>query len=259
MANNTQEFYDKLASDYHLLFHNWQRSMEWQGEVLDDLIRAELHSIDCTIRLLDCAAGIGTQAIPLAKRGYLVHATDLSPTAIQRAREEAHKAGVTITTGVADMRTLSEQVGETFDAVIALDNALPHLLTDSDLEKALLSIKSLLSPGGLFLASIRDYDALRKEQPRFTSQRVIGDADNQRITFQVWNWHETGEIYTVSQFILTQMKGEWSTKHYTSDYRALQRATLTTLLTTTGYVNVHWEMNKYYQPLVAAFSPEGDS
>ena len=224
--------------------------------MLDELVRAELDHIEGRIRLLDCAAGIGTQAIPLAKRGYQVYATDLSPAAIQRARELAEKAGVTITAEPADMRTLSEQIDGPFDVVISCDNALPHLLTDEELQKALLNIRSILKPGGLFLASIRDYDAVLKEKPQFTSQRVMGDAGNRRIVFQVWDWHDGGDIYTVNQFILTQQNGDWHTRHYATDYRALLRATLTECLNTAGYTEIHWEMDTYYQPIVIAFSPK---
>lgn len=255
MIDKTRQFYDELAEDYHMIFPDWQQSMEWQGEVLDTLIRAELGLLEGTVQLLDCAAGIGTQAIALAKHGYQVHATDLSPIAIQRASEEARQAGVNITTGVADMRTLSKQVTQSFDVIIAFDNALPHLLTDNDLEKALLSIKSKLKPGGIFLASIRDYDSLLEDKPRFTNQRVMGEESNQRITFQIWDWHDDGETYTISLFILTQRQGEWHTQRYSTDYRALKRATLTRLLSITGYINIHWEMEAYYQPVVIATSP----
>src|SRR5260370_2424973 len=41
--------------------------------------------------------------------------------------------GASLTVGVADVRTLPEQVGGVFDAAIACDNALPHLLADDDL------------------------------------------------------------------------------------------------------------------------------
>jgi glycine/sarcosine N-methyltransferase len=79
--------YEELAGDYHLIFADWQAAVRWQGETLDRLIRAYADGPPLTV--LDCSCGIGTQAIGLAQRGYQMHATDLSPAAIERAEREA--------------------------------------------------------------------------------------------------------------------------------------------------------------------------
>ena len=108
MDDQVRDFYDQFAESYHLIFADWQASQERQAATLDRLIRAELgpgpHAI------LDCACGIGTQAIGLARLGHHVHATDLSPAAVARAEQEAATAGVSLSLGVADMRTLAQQV-----------------------------------------------------------------------------------------------------------------------------------------------------
>ncbi len=61
-------FYDDLADIYHLIYPDWGREVRRQGEVLDRLIRAQMGSE--TLSILDCSAGIGTQAIgrPLPPR-----------------------------------------------------------------------------------------------------------------------------------------------------------------------------------------------
>jgi methylase of polypeptide subunit release factors len=46
--------------------------------------------------VLDCACGLGTQAIGLARRGCTVHATDLSPAAIARAARDAESFGAAL-------------------------------------------------------------------------------------------------------------------------------------------------------------------
>ena len=102
------QFYQSLASDYHLIFAEWQESVRWQGEMLDEIIRASLGRQPAS--LLDCTCGIGTQAIGLALRGYTVHATDLSRAAVERARREAASLGASLTFGVADLRTLATAV-----------------------------------------------------------------------------------------------------------------------------------------------------
>lgn len=145
MDDTVRAFYDQLAGSYHLIFADWQASITRQAAILDRLIQTELGPGPHTI--LDCACGIGTQAIGLARLGHRVHATDLSPAAVARAEREATAAGVSLTFGVADMRDLSRQVPVTFDVVLACDNALPHLLTDHDLRLATANIASKLRPG----------------------------------------------------------------------------------------------------------------
>jgi 2-polyprenyl-3-methyl-5-hydroxy-6-metoxy-1,4-benzoquinol methylase len=253
MTDAVLDFYEQLAEDYHLLFLDWRQSVTRQGGLLDRLLRAELgpgpHS------LLDASCGIGTQALGLASQGHRVHATDLSPNAVHRAAREAASLGVPLTTGVADLRTLEAQVPGTFDGVLSCDNALPHLLTDEDLLAAARGLAAKLRPGGLLVASTRDYDRLVQERPRSTQPSVIDAPEGRRIVFQVWNWAEDGRTYTLSQFILRQRDGRWETAQRQTVYRALQRRELDAALTAAGFTRIRWhapEETGFYQPLVTA-------
>ncbi len=152
--------------------------------------------------VLDCSCGIGTQAIGLAKLGYTVHATDLSPAAVERAKREAASFGVSMAFGVADFRFLDTQVTGTFDVVLSCDNSLPHLLTDDDLRQAARSMCSKLRTGGLLLVSIRDYDRILTAKPRAETPRVFDGPEGRRIVLQVWDWTADGRGYTVHLFIL---------------------------------------------------------
>src|SRR5437868_676453 len=104
MQHVVLQFYEGLADEYHLLFADWREEVIMQGEALDTLIRRLVGPSASTV--LDCACGIGTQAIGLAKRGYTVYATDFSPTAIERAAREAASFGVALTFTIADFRAL---------------------------------------------------------------------------------------------------------------------------------------------------------
>ena len=85
-ACGAADFYDGLAPFYHLIYPDWEHSVERQGAALDAVI-AELHP--AAERVLDVACGIGTQALGLAGRGYRVAAADLSAAAVERAAREA--------------------------------------------------------------------------------------------------------------------------------------------------------------------------
>lgn len=253
MPGEVQTFYDDLADEYALLFPDWRASVRWQGEVLAALIRQ--HGGARVRTVLDCTCGIGTQAIGLALNGFDVTATDLSPTSVEHARREAESFGVSIPFSVADVRSLGDRVPGTFDVVLSFDNALPHLIDEADLHRALVQMKSKLSPGGLWLASLRDYDALIEARPRFTSERVMDSPTGRRITFQVWDWAEDGRTYTVNQFIVRQSESGWQTSHYATTYRALRRAELEAALGAAGLRETGWlapDQSGYYQPVVVA-------
>jgi glycine/sarcosine N-methyltransferase len=61
---SVRDFYDGLASDYHLFYDDWEAAVQRQGAALDRLIKG-LHP--SAVELLDCSCGIGTQAIGLAR------------------------------------------------------------------------------------------------------------------------------------------------------------------------------------------------
>jgi SAM-dependent methyltransferase len=223
-------FYDELASDYHLIFEDWERSIRRQAAVLGELLGDR-------VTVLDAACGIGTQALGLAAAGYEVTATDISPRAVERCAREAAARGLTLRTAVADLRTLD---AGRFDAVICMDNALPHLLTDADLALACAGLHRALVPGGLLLASIRDYDA----DPTGDPPRAFAD----RVVTQVWE--PCGdERYVLRHRIAT---ADGAVRERRTTYRRLRRATLTSALEAAGFTGVSWPATGWYQPVVSA-------
>ena len=46
-------FYDAFAADYHLIFANWETSIEWQGRLLDSLIRSRFDADAFPLAVLD--------------------------------------------------------------------------------------------------------------------------------------------------------------------------------------------------------------
>ncbi len=150
---SAEEFYD-LAGEYHLLFEDWWEAAKGHGEI-DARLLLDL-GVHPGARLLDCTCGIGTQALPLALRGYRVLGTDISAAAIARAQQEAGKRDIPVDFAVCDVRNVGRLVPARFEAAFACDNSLAHLLTEDDLLGALRSIRTCLVPGGVFLASLRD-------------------------------------------------------------------------------------------------------
>jgi SAM-dependent methyltransferase len=253
MADSVTQFYDDLSADFHLLLEDWPKSVRWQGEVLDRLIREQLGA--ASLAVLDCCCGIGTQAIGLALHGHRVQGTDISTAAVQRGVREAASFGVSVPFAVADVRTLADQVAGSFDVVLACDNALPHLLTDEDLVRGVRGMAAKLRPGGLFLASIRDYDAFVRERAPLTPARLLSGPPCRRVIFQVWDWAPDGHSYRVQQFIVRETEAGWQTAYFATDYRALLRAEMDHALRQAELDEIRWHMpqeSAYYQPIVTA-------
>ncbi|WP_222598351.1 class I SAM-dependent methyltransferase [Lentzea tibetensis] len=233
----TGPFYDDLAATYHLMFADWDASMAYQASALGDVIGPG--------RVLDCACGIGTQAIGLALRGHEVVGTDLSPVAAARASQEASQRGVRVLTAAADMRALPFRDGE-FDVVLAADNALPHLLTPEDVLAALREMRRVLRPGGRLVLTVRDYDAVLADRPLATSPQV---GPGRVVTFQLWHWD--GDHYDLEHFQLHEGES-WRAEVRRTTYWAITRAELTGLVERAGFDYSEWPLTAYYQPVLRA-------
>jgi SAM-dependent methyltransferase len=258
MAESVLDFYEELADSYHLIFEDWESSIERQARNLGNLLTLE--SPGNPLKILDCACGIGTQAIGLARLGHQVVASDLSGAAVRRAEREAQLRGLTIQFCVSDMTSLKEITESGFDAVIAMDNALPHL-SSGQLAQASTAVRRKLKPNGLFVASVRDYDALSVERPTIQEPVFYGVPGSRRIVHQVWDWTEkTGKDagYALHVYITVESERGWKAHHFVSEYRCLLRGELSAALSDAGFKDVRWIMPResgLYQPFVLARSP----
>ncbi|MER7708453.1 methyltransferase domain-containing protein [Kitasatospora sp. NPDC097605] len=256
-AHPVARFYDRLAADYHLLYPDWEAGAARQGAGLDALLRARLG--DAPAEVLDCACGIGTQAIGLAARGHRVTGTDLSPVAAARAVLEATARGLRLPTAAADMRRLPCPDGR-FDAVVCADNALPHLLTPADVRAAFAELCRVLRPGGLLLLSTRPYDDLRRSRPTSTAPQVSAVGGRRTVTFQLWHWHDDGERYDLELFRLAHREDgsgeDWgAVSVHRSSYWALTQDQLTGFAAEAGFTAVEWQppaATGFFQPLLLA-------
>ena len=246
---SADELYETLAADYHLLFDDWHASMRAQGEMLHRLLGGQ------RLRVLDVSCGMGTQAIGLALQGHLVAGRDASPALVARAREEAKRFGLDVPFAVGDMRVPAPGDAARFDVVVSLDNALPHLSTHEELVAALAAARAALVPGGKFLASIRDYDALVESRPTFTPPRVLTRGGDERVVVQRWAWDADGAAYDFEQVLLLRREGGWSVRTYAGRYRALLRADLDAAARAAGFAALEWlepDATGFYQPILQA-------
>ena len=248
--NITQVFYDKMAAQYDKLFLDWHAATKEQAVILSRIFTDNGFSTDAHI--LDCACGIGTQAIGIAALGYDVTASDISDSELAEARSRAAEQHVSIRFEHADFCALSDVFPEQFDIVIAMDNALPHMLTEEALNTAVKSIIGQVSKRGIFVASIRDYDSLLISKPPYSPPYIHKTDNGQRVSFQTWVWKD--DNYQLVQYIIDDMETLQISK-FECEYRAVRREELTGLLLSAGCGDVKWmspEETGFYQPIVVA-------
>ena len=248
--NITQTFYDNMADQYDKLFQDWTAATREQAVILDWIFAAA--GFDRSARVLDCACGIGTQAIGLAALGYAVTASDISERELIQAQKRAAENGVEIRFARADFCALAETFSRRFDIIIAMDNALPHMLTAQALKAAVESIAGRLEEGGVFVASIRDYDSLLLSKPPYSPPYIHQTAGGQRVSFQTWTWK--GDNYELTQYIIEDEQ-TLSVSKFACEYRATRREELTKLLLESGCSAVDWlfpEETGFYQPILVA-------
>ena len=243
----TQQFYDELAPFYHLIFPDWEKSIEKQSAILDKLIKQEWGS--SINMVLDVSCGIGTQAIGLAKLGYTVTASDLSPKEVSRAKSEANKRGLQIDFSVADMRETFAHHQKEYDLIISCDNSVPHLLSDEEIFKAFKEFYRSVKRGGGCLLTVRDYDLEERSGTQIKPYGIRVENGIKYLIFQVWEFD--GQIYDLSMyFIRDEGRSQGTANIFRSKYYAVSPHRLVGLLKEAGFRQVKRIDGEFYQPVI---------
>lgn len=247
-------FYDDLSPFYDLVYENWDESMARQGAAIEAILSAELGSQPSQTRVLDVASGIGTQALPLATRGFHVDARDLSSGAIGRLRREASARGVVIDAGVADMREVASSVSRQYDAVLACDNSVPHLSTDDDILAAFRQFRHVLRPGGLCVCTVRDYSTVPHG---VDATHPYGERRRDGETFklwQEWKWEDPTH-YRVTLVVERVSPKPEPLVRTEARYYALSTDRLLELMSEAGFGNCRRSDDLLYQPVLLGRAP----
>ena len=126
------------------------------------------------------------------------------------------------------------------------------MLSKEALGAAIKSITGQIAEGGMFVASIRDYDALLKDKPPYSPPYIHKTESGQRVSFQTWTWND--DHYTLVQYIIDD-EGTLQISKFQCEYRATKRQELTDLLLANGCKDVKWlftDETGFYQPIVIA-------
>ena len=235
--NETNDFYDAIAHFYPLFYRDWETQLEREGLSLRAIFRNR--GVE---RVLDAACGAGVQAIPLAQQGFKVVAADPSAGMIRKANEFAKQYSVAnnIKFERCDFLTLPEVVEGPFDAIVCKGNALPHLLTDEEIEHTLLIFFELLRPGGTLVIGMRDFGPFMEMRPRMIPGFIHEDDEGgEFITFDVWEWQDGPPVIaTQNLFIIRGKRGRYETMKRRVIFRPLSTDEVKVVLLELGFEDV---------------------
>lgn len=135
--SRTAERYDRFAED-----HPHQSRM--RAKVYAHVSR----HVPPGARILELAAGTGTDAVELARRGYHVHATDIAPGMLGRLRGKLDHADLRERVSVQEcsFTELHRVAGGPYDAVFS---DLGGLNCAPDLRAVIRQLPAVLRPGGI--------------------------------------------------------------------------------------------------------------
>ena len=138
-------------------------------------------------------------------------------------------------------------------AVLACDNAIPHLLTDAEILRAFQCCHRCLRPGGVAVFSVRDYAAIERGTRRSSLRNAV-EGGWRFLAVQVWEWE--GDWYDLRIYLTTESPaGACETRVLRSRYYAVTIARLLLLMTEAGFAAVERRDDVLFQPVLSAAAP----
>lgn len=202
--------YSKISKHYEYWFKSsWPEPAQIQGKALENVLRGQ--GLNGRLRALDLTSGMGTQAIGLALCGHDVVALDISEGQVERGQREAEALdkSLPIQFVLGDATHPADYVSGSFDAVFSFGNSLPLLGSTDALRSALSESLSLLKPGGVFVASLRDHTDLRQRQPHLIGSGPVNIDGSKGVWVETGIWMSDGKHYTSHiTFVLNEPKHE---------------------------------------------------
>ncbi len=192
---SARRFHDRVAGRYDASYDNdaywaFYRELTWR-----QLKRCP--PSDLSVRVLDVGAGTGLWGLKLAKSGYRVTLTDISPKMLDQARRKAEEQGHSsrVEFAEADIVDLAGLPDGAFGLVVAQGDPLSFA---SDVSRAAASLRRVTAPGGRVIASV---DATYGAIPAFFEAGGVAELPSfLRTGRSEWLAHDPDERFPVTHF-----------------------------------------------------------
>jgi SAM-dependent methyltransferase len=206
-----REQYEKIAFIYDLLADG-DDGMIWFKHHIEEL----LSKIPAHASVLDCACGTGNHAIWLAKQGYRVSASDISPAMIAEARKKSRREGMDIKFFQSSWEELPLKSDQRFDLVVCPGNSLSHLHDLAMLERSFVAFRQILKAGAPFFFDIRNWEKTYEENSLVAQEFRVESSNGiieVKYRYDIRGWNEKGQM-----FVDLRKPGEKEYKTYTFDF-----------------------------------------
>ena len=134
--------YDDMSENYHWLYSDYVLCGALALKENDDVLR----SAGPKARILDCSCGIGTLAIPLAKRGFEVSGSDASQGMVEQAIRASKNAGLDFPLSCCTWEELSNRFAGSYDLIFCLGNSIGHARGKEEMLRSLQGMRAVLKP-----------------------------------------------------------------------------------------------------------------
>jgi glycine/sarcosine N-methyltransferase len=236
------DLYTDFAADYEWLFSD---DVVGSSPVLGatspgsrDLLEAAIATLAPGAPVLDCACGIGADAVALARRGFKVTATDGSSSMVARASQRLAPYSGQVSVIQSQWEHLPDKLTERFDLAICLGNAIVHAGTRDKMVESLKAIRSVLKPNGKVVVDSRNWELLYSSRPRIVpASRVIERHGVRCVSVYIWTIPERLDQPCRAEivFLFENQAGELSHRRYELTFRPFSHIGLRQAVESAGF------------------------
>jgi SAM-dependent methyltransferase len=217
-ATGMDDFYGDLGHDYEWLFPD-----ETVGRLgrfgatspgSQALLDAAVKALGPGAPVLDCACGIGADAMALAREGLVVTASDGSQAMVAEARRRSEQYGITMTVTQSQWQDLPDRVPGPFELVLCLGNSLVHTETRTNRVAALEGMRKVLSPAGTLIVDSRNWELMYSSRPRIVPARQVIERRGLRChSLYIWTIPDDFESPCIAEIVLLFEDGQGRTSY----------------------------------------------
>jgi SAM-dependent methyltransferase len=227
--------YDAFAADYAWLLSDERLT----GEPFVAAHKELLEALPPGAKLLDCACGIGVQALALARHGHRVWGTDASAGMIAQAQRRAREAGLDLPLATCRWEELPRRFPEPFDLAFCCGNAIGHCRDADEMLRSLRGIHSVLKDDGRLVLDSRNWEKMWDDRQRFHTFGVRVRHGVRGIPLCVWTYPERwGEPFLVEVVVLLEQDGRVTLRSYPVTYYPFRLDELLSRLADAGFGDV---------------------
>lgn len=233
MGNPTRPFYDEYAWAYDLII---TQPVAKQCDFIEDALSRR--GIVSSERILDAGCGVGSHAIELARRGYVVDGVDLSPQFIAEAHRRVTDAGLHVSFSVEDILELS--AASLYDAILCR-GVLNDLLDDASRRGVFRSFAGALRSQGMLMLDVREWDTTVNRKTQEPVFEKVAETPFGSLTFRSETRleHQTRQLLVSEQHTLRNQNVE-TVSTYDFSMRCWTREELHECLTQAGFEAIEY-------------------